>query len=181
MHRTAAALALALVLLASACGGGDSAASADGGEDGAAATGAAPSVPTPEPTTPSPDDPATAAPQPTTPSPTAAAPQSIGTPGVGDGPVVEALIQQFRYQPDPLEVDAGTTVVWTNTDEIFHSVTAGTPDNPMPGLFDGGTDGRDDPPGGHPESFAFTVTEPGTYQYFCTRHPTAMSGTLVVR
>ena len=60
----------------------------------------------------------------------------------------------------------------TNGDEILHTVTAGTSHHTT-GEFDVTVDGRG-------ATATFTVEEPGTYPYFCTRHPTAMTGTLVV-
>lgn len=71
-----------------------------------------------------------------------------------------------------LEVAVGTTVTWTNTDQILHTVTTGTPDAP-----DGRIDGQMPEAG---STFSFTFTEPGTYAYFCSRH-TFMTGTIVVR
>lgn len=68
-----------------------------------------------------------------------------------------AEIRQFAYQPEVLEVPVGTTVTWTNTDAVGHSITAkdGSYDS---GLFDqGGT-------------FAKTFDTPGTYSYVCSRH-----------
>ncbi len=82
-----------------------------------------------------------------------------------------ADIKLFQFQPGTIEVRAGTTVEWTNRDDIEHSVTSGTPNAPA-GDFDSGFFTR----GG---SYAFTFTKPGTYSYFCRRHP-SMTASVVV-
>src|SRR5262245_5283287 len=33
------------------------------------------------------------------------------------------VVKLFQYQPERLQVKAGTTVTWVNDDEIFHTVT----------------------------------------------------------
>ena len=81
-------------------------------------------------------------------------------------------IQLFQFQPSPLEVAAGTTVTWTNSDAILHTVTAGAP-GAVDGRFDGPLDGTG-------TTYAFTFSEPGTYAYFCARHE-AMRGEVRVR
>ncbi|WP_081752634.1 cupredoxin domain-containing protein [Kallotenue papyrolyticum] len=87
------------------------------------------------------------------------------------GGTVQATIKLFQFEPNPLEVPVGTTVVWTNQDDIEHSVTHGTPPKPG-GAFDSGlfTKGQ---------TFSFTFDQPGEYPYFCTRH-TSMQGVVRV-
>lgn len=64
------------------------------------------------------------------------------------------------------EVTVGTTVVVTNTDGAQHTWTA------LDGTFDSGALGEGD-------SFEFTFTEPGSFDYRCNFHP-SMTGTIVV-
>jgi plastocyanin len=64
------------------------------------------------------------------------------------------------------EVAVGTTVVVTNTDGASHTWTA------VDGSFDSGALGQGD-------SFEFTFTEPGEFEYACNFHP-SMQGTIVV-
>ena len=64
------------------------------------------------------------------------------------------------------EITVGTTVVVTNEDGSTHTWTA------VEGAFDSGSLAGGD-------SFEFTFTEPGTYEYFCAIHP-SMTGTIVV-
>ena len=69
------------------------------------------------------------------------------------------------FDPHTVTVDVGTEVVWTNSDNVLHTVTE--PD----GAFDGWL-----LPG---DQFAFTFDAPGTYKYGCTVHPWA-GGVVVV-
>src|SRR5262245_10416273 len=39
-------------------------------------------------------------------------------------PAVEVLVRTFAFRPDTLGVPSGTTVTWTNGDEIEHTVTS---------------------------------------------------------
>jgi plastocyanin len=84
-------------------------------------------------------------------------------------------IDTFVFTPDVVEVGVGDTVRWTNGDDILHTVTSGTreydPTNSglvtathEDGEFDLELDGRG-------AAVEHTFTEPGTYHYFCDRHP----------
>ena len=77
-----------------------------------------------------------------------------------------AKIDNFTFVPSRLTVRAGTTVTWRNEDDIPHTVTSASQ------LFKSKALDTDD-------SFSFTFTEPGTYDYFCSLHP-RMTGTIVV-
>jgi plastocyanin len=77
-----------------------------------------------------------------------------------------AKIDNFTFAPARLTVKAGTTVTWRNEDDIPHTVTSATR------LFKSKALDTDD-------SFSFTFSEPGTYEYFCSLHP-RMTGTIVV-
>ncbi len=76
-------------------------------------------------------------------------------------------IDNFTFAPATLTVGVGTTVTWTNRDDIPHTVTANDHSFKSKVLD---TDGV----------FAFTFTRPGTYGYFCSLHP-HMVGTVVVK
>ena len=70
-------------------------------------------------------------------------------------------IHGFQFQPKTMVVPAGTRVVWTNQDEIEHTVTA---DSAAGGVaFNADLSGKG-------RTFAFTFTTPGTYTYSCARH-----------
>jgi plastocyanin len=80
-------------------------------------------------------------------------------------------IKTFQFRPGSLVVPAGTRVTWTNGDEIEHTITAGVPDSAN-GDFHG-------PVKTAGASFAHTFTQPGSFSYFCERHP-FMRGTIRV-
>lgn len=92
------------------------------------------------------------------------------TPGVQGTPVTgvtHVTMQNIAYQPANMQVRVGTTVTWTNQDSVPHSVTFknGMKDS---GLFTLG------------QSFSYTFTTPGTYQYYCTVHPSMIATITVV-
>jgi len=76
-------------------------------------------------------------------------------------------IDNFFFTPATETVKAGTTVTWTNKDDIPHGI--GSANNAFPKSKALDTD----------DSYSFTFTTPGTYQYFCYLHP-KMVGTIVV-
>lgn len=86
-----------------------------------------------------------------------------------DAPAV--AIKTFMYEPSPLTVPAGTTVMFTNEDDILHTVTSGERNNPT-GDFDEDLDG----PGTTAE---VTFEKPGTVDYFCDVHQ-GMDGQVIV-
>ena len=75
-------------------------------------------------------------------------------------------IANFTFNPPQMTVKAGTTVAWTNEDDIPHTVTSTMGAFKSPALD---TDQR----------YSFTFTTPGTYRYFCSLHP-HMTGTIIV-
>ena len=78
-------------------------------------------------------------------------------------PIPTVDIQLFQFQPGTVEVAAGTTVTWTNRDDIEHTVTAGEPEH-RTGRFDVRLPARG-------TSTRVSFGEPGVYPYFCDRHP----------
>ena len=77
------------------------------------------------------------------------------------------------YNPSPLTIKVGTTVVWTNNDSTLHTVTSGLPSGgPVGTLFDSSYLG----PG---KTFNYTFSKAGTFDYHCTLHPT-MVGKVIV-
>lgn len=81
-------------------------------------------------------------------------------------------ISNFAFAPAQITVRSGTEVVFTNLDSAPHTVTAGSDDDPIPGLFDSGLLEQG-------ESFSFVFEEAGTFTYFCERHP-PMEATVTV-
>ncbi len=92
------------------------------------------------------------------------------------GAVVDVDIMNFTFIPDPVTVQAGDTVRWTQHDTVQHSTTSGTttggtrhPD----GLWDSGLMGQG-------QSFSHTFDAAGTFPYYCIPHFTFMTGTVIV-
>jgi plastocyanin len=91
-------------------------------------------------------------------------PAQQGAPVTG---VTHMNMQNFAYQMANIQVRVGTTVTWTNQDNVLHSVTF---KNSMKdsGLLSQG------------QSFSYTFNTPGTYQYYCTVHPNMVATVTVV-
>ena len=79
--------------------------------------------------------------------------------------VASVTIQNFSFQPTPLTVPAGTTVTWTNMDSVNHQIKS-TTFNSAP-LAQG-------------QTYSFTFSAVGTYDYSCAIHP-SMHGQIIVR
>jgi plastocyanin len=84
-------------------------------------------------------------------------------------PPAQASVQiaNFTFDKASLTVKPGTTVTWTNADDIPHTVVSNS------GLFrskvlDSG------------DRFSFTFAKPGSFGYFCSIHP-HMTGTIIVK
>jgi amicyanin len=75
-------------------------------------------------------------------------------------------IDNFTFNPPTLTVAVGTTVTWTNEDDIPHTVVSTTKAFKSKVLDTG-------------DSFTFTFTTAGEYEYFCSIHP-HMTGKVVV-
>ena len=79
---------------------------------------------------------------------------------------------RIYYDPEIIEVEVGTTVVWTNLDTAAHTVTSGSVDTGVTDLFDSGLMGA-------AAVYEQTFSEEGRYDYFCILHPW-MEGTVIV-
>src|SRR5437762_748413 len=80
---------------------------------------------------------------------------------------MEVKIDNFSFGPGTLTVPVGTTVTWTNRDDIPHTVVS------TDGVFKSKVLDTD-------EKFSFTFSKPGTYPYFCSIHP-KMTGKVIVQ
>lgn len=87
------------------------------------------------------------------------------TPAAG---VTEVRLQDFAFAPANIVIDAGTTVTWTNYDNVDHTVTSDDGDELKSGLF------------GQSQTFRHTFDTPGEYGYYCEPHPN-MQGLVTVR
>ena len=99
---------------------------------------------------------------------------SAGAAPKPDAATPSVTVKTFAFEPDPVRVEAGTRVTWTNEDAAVHTVTTGPRGRP-----DGRFDGRLKASGG---KFSATFDKPGTYRYFCKLHSgPGMEAKLVVR
>jgi plastocyanin len=81
---------------------------------------------------------------------------------------------QKPYNPSPLNVAVGRTVLWINNDNTAHTVTEGNPSGNTPSNgFDSGILS----PG---QTFKHAFDKPGTVGYFCRLHP-FMLGQVIVK
>ncbi|WP_316504595.1 cupredoxin domain-containing protein [Nitrosopumilus sp.] len=71
---------------------------------------------------------------------------------------------QIYYDPQVVDITAGTTVQWDNVDNTVHTVTSGDPTGGADGLFDSETMAAGD-------KYEYTFTDSGSYDYFCIFHP----------
>jgi plastocyanin len=79
----------------------------------------------------------------------------------------EVKIDNFSFGPEALTVPVGTTVTWTNHDDIPHTVVS------TDKVFKSKVLDTD-------EKFSFTFDKAGTYPYFCSIHP-KMTGKVIVQ
>jgi plastocyanin len=80
---------------------------------------------------------------------------------------VDVKIDNFSFGPAAITVAVGTTVTWTNRDDIPHTVVSDDK------VFKSKVLDTD-------EKFSYTFAKPGTYPYFCSVHP-KMTGRVIVQ
>jgi plastocyanin len=89
----------------------------------------------------------------------AASPSVAGSTGEKPAGLTEVKIDNFSFGPATVTIPAGTTITWTNNDDVPHVVSSD--DNKM---FKSKALDTDD-------HFSFTFTKSGTYNYYCAIHP----------
>ena len=92
---------------------------------------------------------------------------AVGAPPQSAPAMVDVKIDNFSFGPGTLTVSVGTTVTWTNRDDIPHTVVS------TDGVFKSKVMDTD-------EKFSYTFSKPGTFPYFCSVHP-KMTGKVVVQ
>ncbi|PYU00690.1 MAG: amicyanin [Acidobacteria bacterium] len=96
---------------------------------------------------------------------------SAGSPGssanTAEPASAEVKVDNFSFGPATLTVAVGTTVTWTNRDDIPHTIVS------TDKVFKSKVLDTD-------EKFSFTFSKAGTYPYFCSIHP-KMTGSVVVQ
>ncbi len=88
-------------------------------------------------------------------------------PCVSQASIVSVLIKNYAFSPPQVLVHPGDTVVWTNRDDVAHTVTAFGKQF-RSGVLDPG------------QSFRFTFKKTGQFHYKCGIHP-EMLGTVTVK
>jgi plastocyanin len=80
----------------------------------------------------------------------------------------EVRIANFTFSPREVTVPVGTTVTWTNHDDVPHVVASVDDEFKKSGALDTG------------DSFSHRFTTAGTFVYFCSIHP-HMTGKILVK
>jgi plastocyanin len=96
-------------------------------------------------------------------------PSKVSAASANTQPATDTVVKidNFSFSPATLTVPVGTTVRWTNADDIPHTIVS---DDKM---FKSKALDTDD-------QFTYTFTKPGTYGYFCGLHP-KMTAKIVVQ
>jgi plastocyanin len=76
------------------------------------------------------------------------------------------MVKSYRFDPEKVVVDAGSTVTWRNEDNFTHTVQV---------------DGQEDHKVEPGESVSITFEKPGTFHYTCRLHSHDMQGDVIVR
>ena len=100
---------------------------------------------------------------------TAQASVSQDKPVFGD---TQVYMRHETFSPAHIQVVLGTTVTWTNQDNVPHNVTL----SPVVMSSSNDWESRLLYPG---QSFSYTFTSQGTFQYHCQEHP-GMNGAVIV-
>lgn len=74
---------------------------------------------------------------------------------------IEVIIEDFTFKPADITIAVGSTVTWLNEDSVGHTATARNKS------FASGLLSQDD-------TYSYTFTERGTFEYYCIPHPYMM-------
>lgn len=89
------------------------------------------------------------------------------------------FLTDTSYNPNPIEVNVGQTILWTNDDFSFHTVTSGeVGDTNEVRVFDSGLAGPT-ALSSTGKTYEFTFESAGEYPYYCILHP-GMVGKVIV-
>lgn len=94
-----------------------------------------------------------------------------------NGTECQVNMVRSTFMPETLKIRPDTTVLWTNNDKMFHTVTGGLPKDGVESLFDSGLSSPI--AAGSRWEHKFDATSAGTFDYFCQIHP-MMAGQIVV-
>lgn len=82
--------------------------------------------------------------------------------------ITKIAIVNYEFQPANIQVKVGTTVTWTNQDNVAHTVTFRN------GMKDSGLIQQH-------TSFSYTFTQVGTFTYYCDVHTEMIAQVTVVQ
>jgi amicyanin len=91
----------------------------------------------------------------------------IGAAAQSKPAATDVKIDNFSFTPPDLKVPVGATVIWTNHDDIPHTVVS-TDKTFKSKVLDSD------------ETYSFTFPTAGTFTYFCSIHP-KMTGRVIVQ
>lgn len=107
---------------------------------------------------------------------TTSTPNSTSNTSASDNNIISMVSsgdEGYLYEPDTIQVNAGDTVTWTNTDDALHTVTSGSgTDENMGAEFDSGMMSTG-------KTFEHTFGAAGEFPYFCIIHPDMIGKVLV--
>lgn len=93
-----------------------------------------------------------------------------GTTQAPQGATNSITIEKFAFNPGTLTVKPGTAVTWTNRDGVDHTIVSDS----------GSTTQFTSERLANGAAYTFTFSQPGTYAYHCSLHP-SMKGTIEVQ
>ena len=115
---------------------------------------------------------------------------ACGNPATASAPAVTSqpspgvtMTDANVFQPATLSISTGTTVTWTNTSAVQHTVTADASKaiNAADVSLPAGVAAWDSGPLNPAQTYSHTFTTPGTYKYVCIPHESiGMVATIVV-
>ena len=89
------------------------------------------------------------------------------------------FLTDTAYNPNPIEVNVGQTILWTNDDFSFHTVTSGVVgDTNSVRIFDSGLAGLT-ALASTGKTYEYAFESAGEYSYYCILHP-GMVGKVIV-
>ena len=91
----------------------------------------------------------------------------VAVPASGQADTQEIVVDNFAFTPATISVPAGSTITWTNRDDIPHTIVSTERKFKSQALD---TDQR----------YSHRFDTPGTYKYFCSIHP-KMTAQIVVK
>lgn len=80
----------------------------------------------------------------------------------------EIKIEKFEYSPKELEINLGDIVIWTNLDDVQHTITSEDKKELASNLF------------GKNKQYSHKFNNQGEFNYYCIPHP-SMRGKIIVQ